>query len=118
LLHILYRWRDWGKEEDVKQWVETTVREDHGLITFLEAFLQKGFSQSVADSVGRVTSRLDPQWLEPFLNPTGILDRVQNLRTHNDVTENQRKAIEQFLREYEIRQRGKDPNNPLAWETE
>lgn len=118
LPHILYRWRDWGKEEEVKQWVETAIREDRGLITFLEAFLQKGFSQSIDDTVGRITYRLDPQWMEPFLGPTQIVGRVRNLMTNMDLTENQRKAVEQFLGEYEIRQRGKDPNNPLAWERE
>ena len=88
LPHTLRRWRDWGDEKEVTEWVNTVIREDEGLLTFLEAFLQKGLTHSMDDTVGTVTYHLDPQWLEPFLAPTEIVERVQNLRTHTDLTEN------------------------------
>jgi predicted KAP-like P-loop ATPase len=111
---ILYRWRDWGGEKEVKEWVDAIIRKDQGLLTFLEAFLQKGMSHSMDDRAGRITYRLDPQFLEPFLTPAEIVDRAQNLSASSHLTDNQTKAIEQFLREYELRQEGKDPNNPFS----
>ena len=83
-----------------------------GLINFLEKFLQKTFSHSASDLVSTPRYRLDPKQLEPFLDPSSIIGRVRNLATNNQtqLTEEQTKAVEQFIREYEMRQQGKDPN--------
>lgn len=118
LPYILYRWRDWAGEEEVKQWVLKVISEDKELIILLEKFLQKSFSQSLSDRVGRITYRLDPQWLEPFLEPSQIVYRVKRLAEYDGFTENQRTAMRVFLQEYELRQQGKDPNNPLVWKVE
>lgn len=115
LPHILRRWRDWSSEEEVKRWVQKIISADSGLIILLEKFLQKTFSQPLSDAIGKTVYRLDPQWLEPFLDTSQIIDRVKGLIKHKGLTENQKIAINQFVREYEIRQQGKDPSNPLAW---
>ncbi|RLA93109.1 MAG: NTPase KAP, partial [Deltaproteobacteria bacterium] len=116
LLHILYRWRDWAGEEEPKKWVQKVVSDDKKLVEFLEKSLQRTFRFSSLDAVGQVQYRLDPEWLRPFLDPSEIIDRVRRLFDKGDLSENQKIALRQFIQEYEIRQRGMDPNDPLAWE--
>ncbi len=102
---ILYR-------TQVKQWVKEVIKTDEGLINFLEKFLQKTFSHSASNLVSTKSYRIDLEQLEPFLDSSSIIGRVRNLATNNQtqLTEEQAKAVEQFIREYEMRQQGKDPN--------
>jgi predicted KAP-like P-loop ATPase/DNA-binding transcriptional regulator YiaG len=114
LLGTLYRWRDWANEEEVKQWMQGIISDDKGLAILLEHCLQKSFSHSISDRVGRIELRLDPQWFEPFLEPAKIVARVHNLVTNSELTENQRIAANQFIEEYELRERGENPESPLS----
>jgi len=109
---ILYRWRDWAGEKEVKQWVQKVITNDKGLVKLLEKFLQKTFIQSSSDRVGRVVYRLDPQWLRPFLEPSSIIDRIRGLAETSRLTEKQKMAIRLFIQEYEKEQRGMGPNDP------
>lgn len=110
LLSILYFWKK--NRSQVKQWVQEVIQSEEGLIKFLEKFLQKTSSYSASDLVSTQRYRLDPKQLEPFLDPSSIIGRVRNLATNNQtqLTNKQTKAVEQFIREYEMRQQGKDPN--------
>lgn len=117
LPHVLYRWRDWAGDAEVRQWVQKVISDDQGLMTFLEKFLLQTFSWSWSDRVERIHYRLDPKWLEPFLDPSQIIERVRSLAGNTGLTENQKIAINQFIQEFEMRQKGKDPDAPFAWET-
>lgn len=118
LPRILYCWRDWAGEEEAKQWVQRAINGDEGLLTFLGKFLQKTYSQSLSDVVGKTGYRLDPRSLEPFVQLCQIIERARSLVEESELTENQRIALGQFVREYEMRQQGKNPNDPFAWEDE
>ncbi len=116
---ILYSWRDWANgEEEVRQWVKKVISGDKGLVELLEKFLKRRFRRYVSDKVGTTFYRLDPQWLEPFLEPSEIIGRVRHLAEANGLTENQRIAMRQLVKEYEIREQGKDPDHPSVWEEE
>lgn len=52
LPHILYKWRVWADEDEVRGWVERVSATDQGLIALLEKFLQRGVSHMVSDRVG------------------------------------------------------------------
>lgn len=115
LQDVLNRWHDWAGDDEVKQWTQTFITSDEGLAEFLPKFLLKTFSQSVSDVIGKSYYRLDPKWFEPFLEPTQIIDRVRSLAQDKKLPENQKIAVRQFIREYELRQEGKDPSNILYW---
>lgn len=102
---ILYR-------TQVKQWVKEVIETDEGLINFLEKFLQQTFHHSASNLVSTKSYRIDLEQLEPFLDSSSIIGRVKNLATTNQtqLTNKQTKAVEQFIREYEIRQQRNDPN--------
>jgi predicted KAP-like P-loop ATPase len=118
LPHILYYWREWTSEEEVGQWVQKVIGNDEGLVDFLEKFLKTTITESVSDMVPRNTYRLDSKWIEPYLEPSLVIDRVRRLAETNGLTEDQTNAIKQFIQEYDMRQQGKDPDDPSAWEVE
>jgi predicted KAP-like P-loop ATPase len=47
LLPILYAWRQWGKEEDCRRFVDQLTKTDRGLISFLEAALREPIEQAM-----------------------------------------------------------------------
>lgn len=118
LPEILCYWRKWTSEEEVGQWVQKVIGNDEGLVDFLEKFLETTITESVSDMVPRNTYRLDPQWFEPYLEPSSLIDRVRSLAETNGLTEDQTTATKQFIQEYDMRQQGLDPDDPSAWEVE
>lgn len=111
---ILDLWKEWAGAEEVRQWVGAVVSDGPGLVGFLEKFLNQQYSQGWYDSVGKAELRLDPKWLEPYLDPSQIIERIRRLSEETSVTENQKAALDQFIREYDMGQAGKNPNNPLG----
>lgn len=114
LPNVLYRWRGWGSEEEPKFWVQKIIADNEKLITLLSAFLKKTFGHTFGDAVSRMSYRLDPKSLEPFLEPASIIDRVRNIAPSDGLKEEQRIALNQFIKEYEIRQSGGDPDDRFA----
>lgn len=114
LAHILYCWREWATEEEVKQWVQQLINNDESLISLLEKFISKTYSLSISDRVQRRGYRLDPQWFEPYIEPSQIINRVRSFAEDSRLTENQKIAAKQFIKEYEMRQEGKNPNSPFV----
>jgi len=110
---LLYRWGEWAGEEEMKKWVQDVIGSDDGLVRFMERFLHKTHSQTVGDVAVRTIYRLDPKYLEPFVDPSSIIDRARKLTTKNNLLENQQKALNQFLREYDLRAQGKNPEREL-----
>ena len=115
---LLYCWLKWTSEEEVMQWVKKVIDDDEGLVDLLEKFLETTITESVSDMVPRNAYRLDSKRLEPYLDPSSIIDRVRSLAETNGLTEDQTNAIKQFIQEYDMRQQGKDPDDPSAWEVE
>lgn len=109
----LRRWKDWSDEAEVKGWVKQIVVEDAGLVTFIMAFLHKTYIQPLSDIIGKTQNRLDPKWLESFIDPSSIIDRARVIEVNKQTPEEQRIALDQFIREYYIREKGGDPEREL-----
>ena len=106
----LHYWQSWAGVEEVKQWVEKIIDNDEGLVNFLEKFLQKDLSEYGSNGTQKTGYRLDPKWLEPYLEPSLIADRISGLDETSELTEERKNAIAQFIQEYEMRQQGQDPD--------
>jgi predicted KAP-like P-loop ATPase len=115
---LLYCWLKWTSEEEVGQWVKKVINDDEGLVDFLEKFLETTITESESDMVPRKAYRLDPKWLEPYLESSSVIDRVRSLADKSGLTEARTSAIRQFIEEYDLRQQGKDPDKLSTWEVE
>lgn len=110
LAHVLYWWNEFDETDDVRHWVQEIIKDDEGLVLFLEKFLSKGHV-GYSDGYTEARYRLDPRSLEPFLDPSQIIDRARRIAFDEGITENQRKALKQFIKEYEVLEGGEDPND-------
>jgi predicted KAP-like P-loop ATPase len=112
LWSILGLWRNLTDEDDeVREWVETAVGEsDEALVRLLEVAKKVVRSQTMGSYSFTEQPRLDPQKLEPYLDPDEIIDRARDLVNEDDLSENQRTALQQFIEEYELREEGEDPD--------
>jgi predicted KAP-like P-loop ATPase len=109
---VLHYWKNWsGDDSEARQFVEEVIDQDADLITIIEAFLTERRIQTVGDIAVRMEPRLDPSWLEPFLDPDKVIERVRRLLESADLTEKQQTALTQFVKEYDLRQQSKAPHD-------
>jgi predicted KAP-like P-loop ATPase len=112
---LLQRYRDWAGEAEVKKWVHETIQDDTQLVPFIEQFLQNEYTQTLSDGTAISRYRLDPQWFEPFIEPSDLAKHLENLDKVDGFTSKQQIAIKEFLQEYSLRQQGKDPDDARNW---
>lgn len=113
LVTVLHFWRDQQGEEPVKKWTLDAVASDNGLATFLERFLGRGYKSSMGELTSEIYYRLDPKSVSPFIEPDVIIARVRQMENSASLTGNQRLAARQFVTDYELRAKGKDPSSPF-----
>jgi predicted KAP-like P-loop ATPase len=109
---LLYRWKEWENEEAPRKWIESDLfTTDEGLVDFLVGFLSKTYIHALGDHVSRSKWRLDPKVLGPFINPSVIIDRARQLVQNSPewLKDDKKIAVETFVREYDLREKGKDP---------
>ena len=110
---LIHRWREMGREE-VSAWVQAVITNDRDLVKLLAGFLSRGTSHSMTDRVGRTFYRLDPEWFTPFFDPSTIIDRCRSLLNGGlRLSDKEKIALKEFVHEYELRQSGKNPEDPL-----
>jgi predicted KAP-like P-loop ATPase len=114
LLLVLNFWCEKGGLDEARAWVAGTVTDDRKLAEFLERCLHGSSSFSFGDAVGRKHDRLDPNWLKAYLDADEIVSRVRNLSQSVSISDRQRRAVNQFLKEYDFRKRGGNPDDPFA----
>jgi predicted KAP-like P-loop ATPase len=111
---VLNFWRNNSTEEEVVRWVSQVATDDEILVGVLERYLQTTKSAGLDDATVRQHDRLDPDWLRPYLNPDEVAERIKRLPQDSKLTLPQARAVRQFLKEYEFRQGGGNPNDPFA----
>ena len=117
LARVLYWWKNLEESEVVKLWVQEVINDDDGLAIFLEKFMSKCYCSGYSDGYTDIYYRLDPRSLEPFLDPSQIIDRAKRIAVNENITEIQRRALRQFITEYEALKEGNDPNDPWVRST-
>lgn len=112
---VLRFWQKESGEEEVGNWVSETTKLDANLALFLESHLSSASSLPLGDAVGKTHARLDPEWVRPFVDPDAIVDRVRRLVRSNSISARQKLALNQFLKEYDFRKAGGNPNSPMGF---
>jgi len=100
---LLYRWLDWGSEEEVKAYVSRLTGDDAGLCDYLAGFLQVTHSHGLTDRVSRRTWRVHFPSVQKFMecDALDLLPRCQKiLKDAPDWLHDRRRlALETFIRE-------------------
>ena len=116
LSRVLAFWRRWGDEDEVRTCVDGIIETDEGLLRLLAGFVQYTKSQTMGDSAVRIQPRLNPKWLEVYLDTTKCAERLRSLQQKGGVPADADVVVEQFLREYEMLEEGKDPDGIGAFD--
>jgi len=117
---ILYHWKEWESEGEVRNWVSKVVASDEKLPIFLSKFLQKTSSATITDKVAKIRWRLNPNWLKDFIDVDILEKRCNKVLSNTSVVatldNKQNLAIRQFLKEKYLLNKGKNPDDPFFCE--
>jgi len=112
LVSILYRWKAWSDNpEEIENWMADVIKDDDGCAEFISKFGQTQSSHSIGDRVSRSRYRLDPEWIKPFYEPAMLIQRCRDLLASGSLPDELKNAVQQFVIEYDARERGEDPEN-------
>jgi len=84
--------------------------------TLLSKFLQHTRSQTVGDWAVRLQPRLNPTWLESYLDTAACAERLAQLTRKGAVPSEATEAVSQFLKEFEMLKAGKNPDGLGAFD--
>lgn len=116
LPRLLAIWRRWANDAEVRAWCDRATESDEGLLSVLPRFLQHTRSQTVGDWAVRLQPRLNPAWLETYIDTAACADRLRILQRNDQVPNGVREAVSQYLTEFEMLQAGKNPDGIGAFD--
>lgn len=116
LPRLLAIWKQWGDGTEVREWCDRATASDEGLLALLPKFLQHNRIQTMGDWAVRLQPRLNPTWLESYLDIAACAERLIELTRNGMVSSEAEKAVSQFLKEFEMQQAGKNPDGLGAFD--
>lgn len=116
LSRLLAAWQQWASETEVRTWCNRATASDKGLLSFLTGFLQYAESLATSDRAVRRRPRLNPVWLKSYLDTVACADRLRELQRKDEVPADNQEAASQYLREFDMLQEGKNPDDFRAFD--
>lgn len=113
---LLAAWCIWGAPAEARAWCEAATASDDGLLTFLTKFCSHTRSQTIGDWAVRLHPRLNPTWLERYLDTAGCAERLIAMQNTGLVPDEAKEAVSQFLLEFEVLKAGKNPDGVGAFD--
>ncbi|MGC8732380.1 MAG: KAP family P-loop NTPase fold protein, partial [Halothiobacillaceae bacterium] len=104
LPRLLATWKHWGESTEVRAWCDRVTTSDEGLLNLLPKFLQHTRSQTMGDWAVSLQTRLNPSWLESYIDTAVTAARLQRLQRDDTVPDGSREAVSQYLTEFEMLQ--------------
>lgn len=102
LLYILYRWKEWDKEEKWKDFIKQTISDDIKLLLFMGIFVSKISSQTFGDYGFKIIKKFNYKSLSDFVDLSEIKMKLENIKNHKiELYQNNREAIDLFLDNFE-----------------
>ena len=116
LARLLAAWCLWGDPAEAKTWSEAATSTNDGLLTFLPKFCSHTRSQTMGDWAVRLQPRLNPTWLERYVDTTACAQRLMALQQAGSVPDSARESVDQFLKEFEMLKAGNNPDGVGAFD--
>ncbi|MBC3488911.1 AAA family ATPase [Pseudomonas sp. SWRI50] len=116
LARLLAAWCQWGDSAEAKIWCEAATSSNDGLLAFLTKFCSHTRTQTMGDWAVRLQPRLNPTWLEPYLDTKSCAQRLIDLQQAGDISDAARESADQFLKEFEMLKAGRNPDGVGAFD--
>jgi len=110
MAYLMHRWMDWGNQDEVKAWVQNLLKSPDGLLSFLNAFVNRSTSQGVDDYVPKIHYQIHLKSIERFVDVTEVENKVKGVEVENLPPEHQR-AVQAFLKAVKRRAEGKSDDD-------
>jgi predicted KAP-like P-loop ATPase len=104
---LLSGWRHWGGEAQAKAWAQQAAQTDDTLIKLVSAFASQATTQTFGDYSVRLSWRVSPKSLEPFIDLESSANRLQALSDAGIPSERSAAAVKDFLRRHKRLRAGK-----------
>lgn len=79
LVSFLYRWKRWGDEAKVNDWLRLQTQSAAGCINLLKRFVAKSSSQNMGDYVAKITTYIKLENIENFLEIAPIQEKLREI---------------------------------------
>lgn len=79
LVSFLYRWKRWGNESIVIDWLKSQIQTVEGCIALLKRFVSKSYSQSRESYVVKITNYIKLEDIENFLEIPPIQEKIKGV---------------------------------------
>lgn len=79
LVSFLYRWKRWGDEDKVIEWLKSQTQNAEGCLALLKRFASKSSSQFMGSYVVKITTYIKLESIENFLEIAPIREKVREL---------------------------------------
>lgn len=116
LARLLAAWCKWGDPAEARAWSEEATSSNDGLLSFLTKFCSHTRSQTMGDWAVRLQPRLNPTWLERYVDIAACAARLIDLRQTGVVPDAARESVDQFLKEFEMLKAGRNPDGVGAFD--
>jgi predicted KAP-like P-loop ATPase len=114
---LLSAWREWADADDeVRNLCASLTASDDGLLTFLPHFCSHTRSQTMGDWAVRMQPRLNPAWIEKYIDTEETANRLIALEQAGKIPESAKESASQFLKEFEMIKSGRNPDAPFAFD--
>jgi predicted KAP-like P-loop ATPase len=105
LVSFLYRWKRWGDENKVVNWLKNQTQSAEGCIELLKRFVGKSSSQAMGDYVAKVNVYIKLENIENFLEVGLISERLCGI-DESGLDADAKEALSAFNAALEKRARG------------
>ena len=105
LASFLYRWKRWGDEKKVAEWLKSQTNDSDGCINLLKAFVTKSSSQGMSDYVARVSSNIKLESIENFIEIEPIRKLIGGIDP-NSLDDKSKESVLAFNKALDKREKG------------
>lgn len=107
LAYIIYGWRRWGNEDEVKNFISDLVSTDEGLVSLVKAFLSQSQSLSMGDYAAKTRWRIGYKNLQEFVDLSDAKERLNKIEI-SKLSGREKLAVEIFLKDFDKKDKPDD----------
>lgn len=111
LPYVLYRWKKWGRLEEVSQWVNSLLKRKFGAMSLLRRFLGRSVSAPASGGPATVHHRMSLRSIREVADPAAVESALEQIDL-NELSDEDRIAIDAFQK---ARQREKEGKPEEDW---
>ena len=101
-IYIMYRWREWDKEQKWKGFIDNILGDDNKLLAFMDKFVNEIISQTIGDYGVRRIKKFNYKSLGDFVELDNIKSKLEKVKSeNNDLYKKNKQMIDFYLGNYD-----------------